>query len=55
MGLTNGLEFSDLNIVQGMGANATDTEIYALSNGESLATISNVQATQITAEHFVNV
>lgn len=55
LGLGNGLNFSDLSIVQGIGANAADTEIYTQGTGDFLATISNIQATQIRADHFVNI
>ncbi|MEP0869201.1 GDSL-type esterase/lipase family protein [Trichocoleus desertorum AS-A10] len=52
LGLTNGLQFSQLTIAQGLGDNANHTLISLTSNGQLLASLMGVQATNITTNDF---
>lgn len=55
LGLSGGLTFQDLTIVQGTGENAADTLISITRTGELLATLTGIQNNLITSADFVQV
>ena len=53
IGLSDGLEFSDLRIIQGTGDRANDTYINLISSNEILTTLSGVEASTISSDDFL--
>jgi Ca2+-binding RTX toxin-like protein/quercetin dioxygenase-like cupin family protein len=52
IGLSDGLQFANMTITQGTGANANDTFLNLTNNNELLAILSGVQASTITSADF---